>query len=203
MMRRAKITESEILSLSFDEGSNKTTLVLPYIPATAPLLATRATSETTQVAGDEKLLEPVAGSPSSFTCQGDLRGQSFFIGLPYRSSYVFSTFAMRGDSKGNAITSGRLQLRSLMLNCADTGYLQVKVEPDFRNPSIHTFTGRQLGHGSNLLGTIPLYTGVVKCPILAENTQARISLESSSFLPFSVVSAGWEGFYNTRDRRQM
>ena len=73
--------------------------------------------------------------------------------------------------------------------------------PAFRKTSTYTFTGRRLGHSTNRLGYIPLYTGVIKCPILSLNTQVTIGVSSNSFLPFSLVNASWEGFYNTRDQR--
>ena len=197
-----KITEAQCSIVNYDENNNQTRIKLPYAPSTIPVMVTRPADATQGQSGDELAVSPIPGEPMDFFVDGDIRSRKFFAGVSYRSSYIFSTFAMRGDAKGNAVTTGRLQLRSLMLNCSDTGFLKVIVEPDYRNPSIHTFTGRQLGHGSNLLGYLPLYTGVIRCPILAENTQVRIRLESESFLPFAVVNAGWEGFYNTRDRRQ-
>ena len=96
---------------------------------------------------------------------------------------------------------GRLQLRSLTLTCARTGYLEIHVRPQFRQESVYTFTGRELGHGSNILGSISLYTGNIKAPLLSCNTQIQVEARSASFLPFSLVNASVEGFYNSRSQR--
>ena len=128
-------------------------------------------------------------------------GKRLFIGLPYTSRYVFSPFALREQGKGNAVTSGRLQLRSLSLACERTGYLEVEVSAAFRQPSLYRFTGRELGHVTNRIGSLPLYTGSIRVPLLSLNTQASVALVSDSFLPFSVVNASWEGFYTTRNRQ--
>ena len=135
------------------------------------------------------------------TVRGDASGKKFFAGIPYRSTYTFSQQAIREESKGNAITTGRLQLRSMTLNCDDTGYLEMEVTPSFRQTSHYIFTGRELGHGTNVIGDIPLYTGKIKVPVLSLNTQVSIAATSASFLPFALVNASWEGFYNTRHRQ--
>lgn len=139
----------------------------------------------------------------TLTVEGpDAHGKKLFIGIPYTSSYTFSTFAIReGDNKGNAVTTGRLQLQAVTLNCSNTGFLHMHVTPKCRPTSTHTFTGRELGHGINIIGAIPLYTGTISFPILSLNTQAEVKAESDSFLPFALVNASWEGFYNTRNAR--
>lgn len=191
-----KVTENQV-SPAYDPDSKTTVLTLPYAmdPANPPLIVTRP--------GDPGapggLLAALRVEGRTLTLKGDLRGRRFFAGLPYLSSYTFSPFALRGDNgKGNAVTSGRLQVRRLTLNCSATGYLQLSVTPSFRPTSTYTFTGREMGHGANRIGAIPLYTGTVKCPVLSLNTQVKISVSSDSFLPFALVSAEWEGFYNTR-----
>ena len=120
------------------------------------------------------------------------------MGVPYTSRYVFSTQAVRDQATGNAVTAGRLQLRRITINCVKTGYLELHITPQFRETSVHVFTGKSLGHGTNVLGRVPLYTGAVKCPVLARNTEVSIAAVSDSFLPFALVDAWWEGFYHAR-----
>lgn len=79
--------------------------------------------------------------------------------------------------------------------------LRVRVTPQFRDPSVYTFTARELGHGTNIIGQLPLYTGTIKVPVLSLNSQVSVTVESDSFLPFALVNATWEGFYNTRSQR--
>lgn len=205
-----KITEKETTLGAYDPASKTTAVTLPYrVQDVKDIVLVTRPGEAGGGDGSVNpgVLLPVrsvstpSGAGVTLTVGGDLHGVSFFAGLPYVSTYTFSTFALREAGKGNAVTTGRLQLRSLAVNCANTGYLELHVAQAFRAPSVYIFTGRELGHGSNIIGTIPLYTGVVKCPVLALNTDAVIKAVSSSFLPFALVNASWEGFYNARHQR--
>lgn len=197
-----KITERDVTLGAYDAINKTTAITLPYdIPAGyTPVVVTRTGGP--EAPGNLLRRVRVTG-PRTLTVEGpDAHGKKLFIGIPYTSSYTFSTFAIReGDNKGNAVTTGRLQLRRLTLNCSNTGFLHMHVTPKCRPTSTHTFTGRELGHGTNIIGAIPLYTGTISFPILSLNTQAEVKAESDSFLPFALVNASWEGFYNTRNAR--
>ena len=197
-----KITERDVTLGAYDAINKTTAITLPYdIPAGyTPVVVTRTGG---QDAPGNLLRRVRVTGPRTLTVAGpDAHGKKLFIGIPYTSSYTFSTFAIReGDNKGNAVTTGRLQLRRLTLNCSNTGFLHMHVTPKCRPTSTHTFTGRELGHGTNIIGAIPLYTGTISFPILSLNTQAEVKAESDSFLPFALVNASWEGFYNTRNAR--
>lgn len=197
-----KITERDVTLGAYDAINKMTAITLPYdIPAGyTPVVVTRTGGP--DAPGNLLRRVDVTG-PRTLTVEGpDAHGRKLFIGIPYESSYTFSTFAIReGDSKGNAVTTGRLQLRRLTLNCSNTGFLHMHVTPKFRPTSTYTFTGRELGHGTNIIGAIPLYTGTINFPILSLNTQVEVKVGSDSFLPFALVNASWEGFYNTRNAR--
>lgn len=194
-----KVTEERCMVGPYDQATKTTTITLPWPvrEGLSPLLVTRTAQG--QKAG--VLLDIVSHDGDTVTVRGDASGKKFFAGIPYRSTYTFSQQAIREESKGNAITTGRLQLRSMTLNCDDTGYLEMEVTPSFRQTSHYIFTGRELGHGTNVIGNIPLYTGKIKVPVLSLNTQVSIAATSASFLPFALVNASWEGFYNTRHRQ--
>ena len=197
-----KLTERDVTLGAYDAINKTTAITLPYdIPAGyTPVVVTRTGGP--DAPGNLLRRVRVTGL-RTLTVEGpDAHGKKLFIGIPYTSSYTFSTFAIReGDNKGNAVTTGRLQLRRLTLNCSNTGFLHMHVTPKCRPTSTHTFTGRELGHGINIIGAIPLYTGTISFPILSLNTQAEVKAESDSFLPFALVNASWEGFYNTRNAR--
>ena len=197
-----KITERDVTLGAYDAINKTTAITLPYdIPAGyTPVVVTRTGG---QDAPGNLLRRVRVTGPRTLTVEGpDAHGKKLFIGIPYTSSYTFSTFAIReGDNKGNAVTTGRLQLRRLTLNCSNTGFLHMYVTPKFRPTSTYTFTGRELGHGTNIIGAIPLYTGTINFPILSLNTQVEVKVGSDSFLPFALVNASWEGFYNTRNAR--
>ena len=197
-----KITEQDVTLGAYDAINKTTAITLPYDIPTGytPVVVTRTGG---QDAPGNLLRRVRVTGPRTLTVEGpDAHGKKLFIGIPYTSSYTFSTFAIReGDNKGNVVTTGRLQLRRLTLNCSNTGFLHMYVTPKFRPTSTYTFTGRELGHGTNIIGAIPLYTGTINFPILSLNTQVEVKVGSDSFLPFALVNASWEGFYNTRNAR--
>ena len=201
-----KITEREATFGTYDAINKRTPITLPYdIPAGhTPVVVTRRGDGSGPPGGN--LLRLSVTGPRTLSVEDNngtiSRKPPLFIGIPYESSYTFSTFAIReGDNKGNAVTTGRLQLRRLTLNCSNTGFLQMHITPKFRPTSTYTFTGRELGHGTNILGQVPLYTGTINFPVLSLNTQVEVTVGSDSFLPFALVNASWEGFYNSRNAR--
>ena len=124
-----------------------------------------------------------------------------FAGVPFVSSYLFTTLGIRNQNN-TAVTTGRLQLRSLSLNLYRTGYLDVIITPYGREPFINHFTGKRLGEDpSAVIGGLPIYTGQIKIPVLSCNTSVSLLASSDSPLPFSLVNADWEGFYSARAQR--
>lgn len=191
-----KITETEFTAV-YDRDADETLLTLPYHPGPYATVATRTREDIPGlVAG--RSLSVLGCTANTLRLAGDQTATPLFVGVPYASSYTFSTQAVRTQDTGNAVTSGRLQLRRITVNCVKTGYLELRITPAFRETSVHVFTGKSLGHGTNILGQIPLYTGAIKCPVLARNTEVTITAASDSFLPFALVDAWWEGFYNSR-----
>ena len=123
-----------------------------------------------------------------------------FAGVPFESSYLFTTIGIRNQNN-TAVTTGRLQLRSLSLNLYRTGYICARVKPKGRSTFENIFTGKKLGEVSSTIGQIPIYTGQIKVPVLSRNDMVDITVMSSSYLPFSLVNADWEGFYSARSQR--
>lgn len=132
------------------------------------------------------------------TVPGDYQGTKAVVGINYLFKIVMSTIMVKIDNNGStiALNEGRLQLRQMWFNYADSGYFKVKV-----NDYEYINTQRILGTPSATLGEILFATGTFKFPVQAENTKSVISLESDSPLPLSLVGAGWIGNYVRRSRK--
>lgn len=132
------------------------------------------------------------------TVPGDYQGTKAVVGINYLFKIVMSTIMVKIDDNGStiALNEGRLQLRQMWFNYADSGYFKVKV-----NDYEYINTQRILGTPSATLGEMPFATGTFKFPVQAENTKSVISLESDSPLPLSLVGAGWIGNYVRRSRK--
>lgn len=207
-----KLKETAVLDAVPNIVEKTTTLTLPY-PVNEGITVVRRKSDAEGGFPEGRVLEVLATSGNTVTVRGllDVTADGkvtspLFLGMPYESLYKFTRLTLRergaNGMAGSAIADGRLQLRRLTISVAATGYLEVTVFPDFRAPSTRIFTGRETGHGTNRIGSIPLYTGVVAVPVLSRNTQADIVARSTSHLPFALVNATWEGFFNARSVRR-
>lgn len=133
---------------------------------------------------------------------GDTRGQVITVGLNYLFKIVMSTIMVKQSENGNtqALTEGRLQLRQMWFNYADSGYFKVTVDIKDKQAYSYEYTSRLLGTRFNVLGAMPFTTGSFKIPIQAKNENVTISLETDAPLPVSLIGAGWIGSYQRRTR---
>lgn len=193
-----KISDLDITKGTYDPITKTTTLTLPYWHD-GMIVVVRSDEENDMKAGT--ILNVISRNDNVVTVKNKLTNKTrLFAGIPFLSTYVFTTLAIRNQNN-TAITTGRLQLRNLYLNMSDTGYLRMVVKPRSREEIIYTFTGKRLGEVSSTIGDIPLYNGQIYIPVLSRNTDVSIKIESDSYLPFSVVNADWEGFYTVRHTR--
>lgn len=133
---------------------------------------------------------------------GDVRGQVIIVGLNYLFKMVMSTIMVKQASNGStqALTEGRLQLRQLWFNYADSGYFKVLVDIKDKQVFEYEYTSRLLGTRFNVLEAMPFTTGSFKVPVQAKNENVSISVETDTPLPVSFVGAGWIGNYQRRTR---
>ena len=133
-----------------------------------------------------------------------LVGEPFFIGRLYSSRYRLSRLLVKESKRDGSqvpITSGRLQLRKGTLELADTGYLRVEVTPSNRQTYTYVYTGNRVGTVEAVVGEINIADGTLSFPIQAQNKEVQIDLINDSFLPSSILSLDWEGFYTARAQR--
>lgn len=133
---------------------------------------------------------------------GDVRGQIIIVGLNYLFKMVMSTIMVKQADNGStqALTEGRLQLRQLWFNYADSGYFKVLVDIKDKQVFEYEYTSRLLGTRFNVLESMPFTTGSFKVPVQAKNENVSISVETDTPLPVSFVGAGWIGNYQRRTR---
>lgn len=135
--------------------------------------------------------------------QGNYVGAQVTVGQVYTFKYRLSPITLRqqaatGGQKSD--TEGRLQIRKVAFNYADTGFFDIKVTPEGRETQIYTYSGKKIGQDSGKIGTFTVSTGRFQVPVVTRNTTVDISLENSSALPCSFLSADWEGMYVKRSR---
>jgi hypothetical protein len=145
----------------------------------------------------------IVTAAAALTYQGT--GGVVYAGVPYTFLYEFSEQLMK--SNNNSITTGRLQIKSMAVVYSDTGFFEITVVPHktlpvaVRKSYTRAFTGRVVGAGTNVLGTIPLDSGSYSFGVQANSKNAQIKITSSSFLPCEFQSAELESEFVLRSRR--
>lgn len=145
----------------------------------------------------------IVTAAAALTYQGT--GGVVYAGVPYTFLYEFSEQLMKSDN--TSITTGRLQIKSMAVVYSDTGYFEIIVIPHktlpvaVRKSYTRAFTGRVIGAGTNVLGTIPLDSGSYSFGVQANAKNAQIKISSDSFLPCEFQSAELESEFVLRSRR--
>tara|TARA_Y100000593_G_scaffold48708_1_gene91847 strand:- start:533 stop:3022 length:2490 start_codon:yes stop_codon:yes gene_type:complete len=133
-----------------------------------------------------------------------LTGVDFWLGEAYEMLYQFSDVVLREPSTAGGtspVAEARVQVRYVTLSYSNTGFFKVEVTPDYRDTSTHPFTGRILGSGGNLIGSVPLESGDFRVPVYSKNNQVTISCKNDTPLPCALTSAEFEMSVNSRSER--
>ena len=145
----------------------------------------------------------IVTAAAALTYQGN--GGVVYAGVPYTFLYEFSEQLMK--SNNNSITTGRLQIKSMAVVYSDTGFFEITVVPHktlpvaVRKSYTRAFTGRVVGAGTNIIGTVPLDSGSYSFGVQANARNAQIKITSDSFLPCEFQSAELESEFVLRSRR--
>lgn len=144
----------------------------------------------------------VTAKDGKLVFRGDYRDNILTVGINYNFKIIMSTIMVKQADNGNtqALTDGRLQLRQMWFNYADSGYFRVSVDIKDKQVFTYEYTSRLLGTRFNVLGAMPFTTGSFRFPIQAKNENVVISLETDTPLPVSLIGAGWIGNYQRRTR---
>jgi hypothetical protein len=133
---------------------------------------------------------------------GNVTGGTYAFGRKYVFTYEMSTITVRSATSSGgqkSDTEGRLQLRKVAFNYADTGYFTVAVTPSGRDTYDYVFSGKVLGD-SAVINRYNVASGRFIVPIVSRNIGTAITIQNDSPLPSSFLSADWEGFYAKRSQ---
>jgi hypothetical protein len=126
---------------------------------------------------------------------GNWQDKPVVCGIPYTFRITLGTLYIRQeDSKGNyrALTNGRLQIRTIEMNYADTGAFRAYVKS---HGHTYTYTMANKRLGEMTFGDISFATGTFRIPVQAQNTDASIAIESDMPLPVSLIGYLWKGSF--------
>lgn len=179
---------------TYSAGTGLTTWTTPYAHA----------SETIVVKGplwDDAGVEITAityATTTTITAEGDYSAHSVFIGREYGANVRLSKQFVRDPSQNNrAITEGKLLLRRLSLDYVNSGAFSVEVTPLLRDTRTYDFTGYTLGSAFSLMNRVIINDqGRFQCRLGGNARDIDINITGDSYLPFTITSGSWIGFYN-------
>ena len=191
------------VTASYDSATDKTTFTLPYTPADEVLAVVQYENDTYK----GLLLGTTETKSLVCTEKGDWTSAKVSFGERYDFSYQFTkAFVPDVNQAKNRVIGqlhGRTQVLRWEVNHVATGEYWIRVKRKNRaTDSVTHHRSRQLNVANNLLNTESsfLMTGKATVPICSRNTDCDVIVESNSWLPVVVTSAGWEGNFSDRSK---
>ena len=123
------------------------------------------------------------------------------VGHNYDFKYELSPQYIRENNGQQAVQAGRLQLKSMQVGFANTGYFKVDVTPKNRETFSHEYTGHRVNQVGSTIGNATINEGTFKFPVMSKNDSVKVEINSDSFLPCAFQTIDWEGFYTIRSKR--
>lgn len=179
------------------EAEAKTVWTLPQIitPENAIVLAPTANNVLTPVT-----ITAIDGNTITLakTVKTILAGEKIDRKYCFSTPYV-ATKQRDGTEKTDK--TGRWQMHKLNLVCGLTGDFKVLVKPAYDDEAPgydYQFSGIKMGTKSASLGVAPVTETEYQIPLRGRNIDLNVTIETSSHLPCTFISAQWQGNYITK-----
>jgi len=197
-----RMDETQVTSATYNAGTGKTTIILPLNEAGDEAYVVYGRLGSTLVKpGELAQITTTSTSPLTFTVDGDWESEPFYVGKNYRKEWEFSPIVYRDRRDGTAKTAKRLQLKRLIVNYGQTGYLSGDVTAQARTSRSVIFNGMLLGTSETVIGAIPLADGALSIPVKTQNLKATLKLVNDKPFPSRVLSGEWRGDYGLTTER--
>ena len=184
---------------AYDSVANTTTYTSAY-PVDSTTMSAVADSVVSPLGSQGAVITPLSASYNSFVVAGDKSDTPIYLGFNYNMSVELSKQYLREGDNQATVTTGRLQLKRMYFDYKDTAFLQVVVTPDKRPSKTFTFNGTSLG--SFIEATPELLSGVFDAPIRSDGSTVNIKITNPSYMPCTITSARWVGFFNEMTRQE-
>lgn len=190
-----RLDAHQLLTGTYDAGTGRTTWNLGYAPDD-PV----AISSSLWPTGRKMLSLPLDIALTTVSTKGDWSAHPMMIGENFDAFVELSKQFLR-NANNAAIVNGRLQLRNMALRYTDSGYFTVEVTPSQRETRRWVFSGRIIGSADNQVQRFSILGGSYRFTVKSHSEDVRIVIRSDKFMPFTIVSAVWTGFFNEISRQ--
>lgn len=190
-----RLEAHQFLTGVYDDVSDRTSWNLGYAPDD-PVAITSNLWPT----GKQMLSLPLDITLNSVSTKGDWSAHPMMIGENFDAFAELSKQFLR-NANNTSIINGRLQLRNMAVRYTGTGYFTVEVTPYQRDTKRWVFSGRILGSNDNQVQRFATLGGSYRFTVKSKAEDVRIVIRSDKFMPFTIVSAVWTGFFNEISRQ--
>jgi hypothetical protein len=197
-------TDIGTATFSYDAGTNKTTVTLPYRTVNTSQFVIIKQDSTDANESEKRWIvaNSVPAGVTSFVCDslGDFSGSSWVFGekftfkfqppqlMPYSRTATDNTFI------GNR--TGRLQLRYVDIYYNDARYFTVEVTPKFRDVVTYEFDRRDPLNGNIVISEEePFEEAKFRAYIQSKNDQVTVELVNDSIDQAKFIALEWTGLY--------
>lgn len=188
---------------SYSPATDRTTFTVPYAVSEDLRASFRCTTGDAFTKSKSASLPVSWVTSTTFTVSGDATAGAVVCGLAYTAVIRLSK-QFPQNSRGEAVHTGRLQMKTLSVYFTDTAYFTAAVRPygvGNGQSYVTEYPSRILDVSPlDALGSPVFRSGSVQIPLQANARELDIDLGSSSHLGFCFTSAEWEGFYYNRAR---
>ncbi len=202
---------SEDISVVYDVGTDTTEVTAAYPFEAEPAVIVRAPGGVGGLTiGGELLDAPEGTTPevlswatgdAVLTLVGNWTGAPLWIGERAELNGITLSPIMYRDPNGRPDRSGRMVIKKLILDLADTAYLKVRVTVGGRTPRVLTFEADLWDTPGADYDQVTLYTGEWSVPVGGSASETLIEIFTDTVLPASVLGYSWEGEVNPKAKR--
>ena len=201
-----KIHSDRFGTITYDALNNETEILLPLdidstfgglVVAVTAASGTQEAGEAITVVGTNSAAPDTYGG-HSITLAGDWRTEPFWVGIPFGFLYQFSqpTLHVLEDNAYRTLRDGLWRVDRGVLEYENSGHVEVTTSLPGRDDS--TLVWNDWSPGDWDLNTYFGESGVIHFPVLGLADEAEVVVQSDSWLPLTLVSAEWHGFYTSR-----
>lgn len=180
---------------AYDRDNDRTPVVLPYTLAETGKVV--AGSGGDLPFGAEIAIDSIVGTTTYLV--GDHESQPIIAGLPYLGQITLSKplVKVQAGEGETSILGGSSTVRNLHLYCEDTGYLVADVQYIGGDVSSDEFLADFMS-SDIMRDSTTLRSGEFSVPIHAMVDDFKVTIGSTSALPFNLISGQWDVRFNTR-----
>ena len=197
-------TDIGSITFSYDAGTNKTTVNLPYRTVNTSQFAVIRVDATDTAESQKRwvVATNIPANVTSFVCDslGDFSSSSWVFGEQFTFTFrppqlmPYSRTATENTFIGNR--TGRLQLRYLDVYYNDSRYFKVEVTPKHRDKVTYEFDRREPLNGNIVISEEENFDEAkFRAYIQSKNDQVTVELVNDSIDQAKFIALEWTGLY--------